>query len=109
VETTSLTTTADCQVTLRGSVLDREGYGLEGYPVHLWMATEHAVKSTDDQILFSESSGRWQVVLPAGARGLWYVQLHAPDARQVYPPLSAVVAVSLPDPCSRATVTFREQ
>lgn len=109
VETDPLTPTADCRATLRGVVLDQEGHGLEGYPVHLWPATERAVRNTDDQMIFSDLSGHWQIVLPSGAPLLWYVQLHAPDARQVYPPLSAIVAVSLPDPCSRAIVTFREQ
>jgi len=107
VETGPLSGAPDCQATLRGVVLDREGHGLEGYPVHLWAAEANPV--SDDRILFSDRTGRWQAVLPAGACGLWYVQLHAPDAHQVYPPLSPVVAVVLPDTCSRATVEFRER
>jgi len=107
VETGPLNGTSDCQAMLRGVVLDREGHGLEGYPVHLWAA--EADPAPDDRILFSDRSGRWQIALPAGARGLWYVQLHAPDARQVYPPLSPIVAVALPDTCPRATVEFRER
>lgn len=107
VETGPLSGTPDCQATLRGVVLDREGHGLEGYPVHLWAA--EANPASDDRILFSDRAGRWQAVLPAGARGVWHVQLHAPDARQVYPPLSPVIAIVLPDMCSRATVEFRER
>ncbi len=96
--------TPDCRATLRGVVLDREGHGLEGYPVHLWAAEADPVP--EDRVLFSDRDGRWQADLPAGARGLWYVQLHAPDARQVYPPLSAVVAVHLPEACPQASITF---
>ena len=107
VEAGPLSGTSDCQAMLRGVVLDREGHGLEGYPVHLWAAD--AAPAPDDRILFSDRSGRWQIALPVGARGLWYVQLHAPDARQVYPPLSPIVAVALPDTCPRATVEFRER
>ncbi len=96
--------TPDCRATLRGVILDREGHGLEGYPVHLWAAENDLAQ--EDMILFSDRDGRWQADLPAGARGLWYVQLHAPDARQVYPPLSAVVAVRLPESCAQAYITF---
>lgn len=108
VETGPVSGTSDCRAMLVGVVLDQEGHGLEGYPVHLW-TTEYGVQSTDDRIFFSDRSGRWQAILPAGARGLWYVQLHSPDARQVYPPLSAMVAVALPDACPQATVLFKEQ
>ncbi len=103
VETGPVGGAPECQAMLAGVVLDREGHGLEGYPVHLW-TTERGIM--DDQILFSDRSGRWRAVLPAEARGLWYVQLHAPDARQIYPPLSAVVAVAFPDSCPQAHITF---
>lgn len=105
VETSPPNGTPDCRATLRGVVLDREGHGLEGYPVHLW--TAEADPAPDERILFSDRAGRWQTALPAGARGLWYVQLHAPDARQVYPPLSAVVVVHLSESCPQASITFR--
>lgn len=105
VETGPLSGTPNCQATLRGVVLDREGHGLEGYPVHLWAA--EADPAPDDRILFSDRAGRWQAVLPTRARGLWYIQLHAPDARQVYPPLSAIIAVRLPESCPQASITFR--
>ncbi len=108
VETGPVSRTLDCRAMLIGAVLDREGHGLEGYPVHIW-TTEHGTRNTDDRVLFSDPSGRWQAVLPAGAHGLWYVQLHAPDARQFYPPLSAIIAVAFPDACSQAVVLFREQ
>ncbi|MCS7282968.1 MAG: hypothetical protein RML46_12815 [Anaerolineae bacterium] len=107
VKTSPLTRTSDCRTVLTGVVLDREGHGLEGYPVHLW--TEHTIRNTEDQIFFSDPFGRWQTVLPPEPHGLWYVQLHAPDARLVYPPLSAIVAFRIPDPCSRILVSFREQ
>ncbi|MBC7228360.1 MAG: hypothetical protein H5T61_14200 [Thermoflexales bacterium] len=106
VETGPQGETANCRLLLNGAVLDREGHGLESYPVHLW--TMEATAQNVDQILFSDRSGRWQAVLPVEAR-VWYVQLHSPDARQVYPPLSAVVAVTLSAPCSQARVVFREQ
>ena len=98
---------ADCRTTVTGAVIDRQGRGLEGYPVHLWAA--EAEFAPYETVSFSDEVGRWQAPLPAGARGVWYVQLHAPDARQVYPPLSPVVAIVLPDTCSRATVEFRER
>lgn len=98
--------TPDCRATLRGVVLDREGHGLKGYPVHLG-AAEADPAAPNDTTLFSDPVGRWQAVLPAGARRLWYVQLHAPDARQAYPPLSAVVAVRLTKSRPQADITFR--
>ncbi len=97
----------DCRAEMDGAVIDRQGRGLEGYPVHLWAA--EAMFSLYETVLFSDEAGRWQASLPAGARGVWYVQLHAPDARKVYPPLSPVVAVALPDTCSWVTVEFRER
>ncbi len=93
---------------LVGVVLDREGHGMEGYPVHLW-TTGAEMQNTGDWILFSDQSGRWQAPLPRDAYGLWYVQLHSPDARRVYPPLSAAIAVTLPETCPQAMVSFREQ
>jgi len=97
----------DCRAAMTGTVIDRQGRGLEGYPVHLWAAeTEFALYET---VLFSDVAGYWQAPLPAGAHGIWYVQLHAPDAHQVYPPLSPVVAVALSNVCPRATVAFRER
>ena len=96
----------DCRV-IAGAVIDRRAQGMEGYPVHLWAA--EAGFSSYETVLFSDEAGRWQALLPAGGRGVWYVQLHAPDSRQVYPPLSSIVAVVLPDMCSRVTVEFRER
>ncbi|MGB9872607.1 MAG: hypothetical protein ACPLYD_13205 [Anaerolineae bacterium] len=96
---------SECRAVIAGMVTDQEGRGLEGYPVHLWAAeTEFASYET---VLFSDETGQWQVVLPAGAYGVWYVQLHAPDAGQVYPPLSPIVAVTLPEACPRARVIFQ--
>lgn len=105
VETGPVGTGLACRAMIVGSVADGEGRGLEGYPLHLWAA--EAEFASAETVLFSDAAGRWQVLLPAEARGMWYIQLHAPDSRQIYPPLSPVVVVVLPATCPQARVTFR--
>lgn len=91
----------DCRRALiSGTVTDRGGNGLEGYPLHLWGPGLDMVLRTDGQ-------GRWKAILPASARGIWHLQLHAPDPSRLYPPLSPVIAIPLPDDCPQAWVSFR--
>ncbi len=83
-----------------GTATDGDEKGLENYPLHLWGPGR-------DTVLFTDTRGRWQAELPAGAAGIWYVQLHAPDPEAVYPPLSAIIPIPLPAECPQATVHFR--
>lgn len=83
--------------TLTGIVQGRDGKGLAGYPLHLWGFGL-------DTVVFTDSQGRWEIVLPGG--GKWHIQLHAPDPEGIYPPLSTIIVISLPENHPCASVVF---
>lgn len=94
---------------IAGSVNDRAGEPLRGYPVHVWgPAVDVIVRSGSAA---AGGPGGWEVALPADAPpgSVWSVQMHLDSAYFAYPPLSAIVRVALPADCPQALIRFQER
>ncbi len=90
---------------LAGTVTDREGEPLTGYPVHAWGPGREVIVLSGSAPDFGPSG--WEVEVEK--EEVWFVQLHLPNPRQVYPPLSAIVRIRLPAACPQAMVYFQQR
>ncbi len=97
-------------VLIAGTVTDRDGESLTGYPVHVWGPVTDTIVLSGSALAYGDSG--WAVRLPGETNGegnVWYVQLHHYDIEHVHPPLSAAVRVELPARCPQAVIRFKEQ
>lgn len=93
---------------LAGTVTDREGEDLVGYPVHVWGPETDLVILSGSAPLYGPSG--WEVTeITAGKNVSWYLQLHLYAIFRAHPPLSEIVHIEVPVTCPQAMVYFQER
>jgi len=95
----------DCQPLIAGTVTDAQGEPLTGYAIHVWGPGLETIVRSGSTLDYGPSG--WEVEGMEG-EGVWTVQLHRYDVRQVHPAVSDVVYVTLPEVCPQAAVHFQE-
>lgn len=93
---------------LAGTVTDREGEPLMGYPLHVWGPGVDTIILSGSAPAYGPSG--WEVAMSEEeTEGVWFVQLHLYNIYRTHPPLSPIVRVALSETCPQAMVRFQEQ
>jgi hypothetical protein len=95
---------------LSGTVVDYEGEGLEGYPIHVWGPTGEVILISGSAPSYGPSG--WEFVIPAPegpVSGTWYLQLHVSSVYRNYAPASPILSIKLPEACREGRTSIHFQ